>query len=101
MLIKLRCKNPVCKYNYEITEAELIDNGELHRFCLMCGGENEILNLEEIVDTDIERQVRDNINKWFKSEGIERTIEICEKHKSSAIYRLYQAELKKRGFNIP
>lgn len=97
-MIKLKCKH--CKYQYEISEAELQDNGELYRYCLMCGGEIEILNLVEIIAKDLETQIRKNIDKWFKELGIEYTIEMCERNKNNACYKLYKRELEKRGFKL-
>jgi D-alanine-D-alanine ligase-like ATP-grasp enzyme len=97
-MIKLKCKK--CLYQYEITEAELIDNGELHTHCLLCGGENEVLNLGEIVEKDFYQRAENYLNKWFKEIGIEATLEMIERNKNQACYRIYKEILEKRGFKI-
>ena len=97
-MIKLKCKQ--CKYEYEITEQEMIDNGELHRFCLLCGGENEIKNLNEILEKDIYIRAEEYINQWIKELGLEGCIELVERNKDQSCYRIYKEILEKRGFKI-
>jgi len=98
MLIKLKCK--ACHYDYEITEDELYDKGQYHKFCFRCGGENEVINLGEILDKDIDTQIKQYIDKGFKKHGIEGTIEIIERNSNQACYRLYKEELERRGFKL-
>jgi len=97
-MIKLQCKH--CKYQYEITEAELKDDGELHRYCLMCGGEIEVLNLKEIVEQDLYKQAEAYLKKWIKEMGIEGCIELIERNNDQACYRIYKDILEKRGFKL-
>ena len=93
MMIKLQCKS--CLYKYEVTEAEIKDNGELHRYCLNCGGEMKVTNLDEIVKKDLETQVKENLKKWFNQYGIEFTIEFVERNNIPAVRRLYIEELRR------
>ena len=94
-MIKLKCQH--CKYEYSVSEEELRDNGELHRYCFVCGGLIEVINLEEIIRKDIDTEVKDNVDIWFRQLGIEYTIELIFRHKELAVFRLYEQELKKRG----
>ena len=98
-MIKLTCKQ--CYYSYEITEQEMIDNGELHTHCLLCGGENEIKNLNEILEKDIYTKVKEYVDLWVKEFGWDYTIDLIKKYKDVyAVGRLYVEELKRRGINI-
>jgi len=99
-MIKLRCSNPKCQYKYKITPDELKDNGELHTHCLFCGFKIEVTNLSEVIDRDLNIQIKQYIDKWIKSEGIEGCIELVERNKNQACYRLYKEELEKRGFKV-
>lgn len=94
-MIKLKCQH--CKYLYSVSEEELQDNRELHKYCFICGGLIEVINLDEIIRKDIDTEVIDNINSWFKIFGIEATIELIFRHKYLAVFRLYEEELKRRG----
>lgn len=97
-MIKLKCQH--CKYEYSITEEELRDNGELHKYCFICGGVVDIINLEEITRKDIDTEIKENVDLWFRTLGIEYTIEMCERHKDLAVYRLYKEEIEKRGLKL-
>jgi uncharacterized protein YuzB (UPF0349 family) len=94
-MIKFFCNNHCA--DFEKDELEIITQGQSFTHCAFCGEKLHIQNLEEITETEIEKQVKNNIDKWFKTEGIERTIEIIEKHKEFAVTRLYEIELRKRG----
>lgn len=37
---------------------------------------------------------------WFRQLGIEYTLELIERHKELAVYRLYKAEIEKRGLKL-
>jgi len=95
--IKLECKQ--CHYSYEVIEYEFIENTFMHKYCyLRCGGENEIINLEEVLTTDIETTIKNNIIKWGRELGIEGCIELIERNNTYAIQRLYLQELKRKGW---
>jgi hypothetical protein len=100
MMIKLQCQNPKCKYKYEVTEAEILNDGELHKYCFLCGGEVIILNLDEIVEMDIYKKADNYLNRWFGELGIEGTIEMLERNKNNACYRIYAEILLKKGFKL-
>jgi hypothetical protein len=97
-MIRLKCQH--CKYEYSISEEELRDNGELYKYCFVCGGIVDIINLEEIIRKDIDTEVKDNVDIWFLKLGIEYTLEMIERHKNLAVYRLYKTEIEKRGFKL-
>ena len=98
MLIKIRCTK--CGFTFEVSEQEFVENDGLYHSCIVCYAKTEVINLEEIVHFDIERTVKNNVDKWFKSQGIEGTIEMIERNKDNAVGRLYIKELRQRGFNI-
>jgi hypothetical protein len=100
MMIKLQCK--LCKFSFEVSEKEFMEFPEAYKHCyISCGGENEVLNLEEIVKLDIEKQITANIDKWVKLYGWDYVIDLVKKYKNYyAIGRLYVEELKKRGFTL-
>jgi hypothetical protein len=101
-MIRLVCINEYCKYSYEVSEAELKEYGKYHEKCLICGSKLEIADksLKEIVKQDVDTEIKNNVDIWFKQLGIEYTIEMVERHKGTAIYRLYKAEIEKRGFKL-
>lgn len=75
MKIKLKCKN--CGYVKEIYNEELY----LHRECPICSGRKlEIVNLDEVIKQYIEENKRYNLYKSFRTLGIERTLEVINKH---------------------
>jgi hypothetical protein len=99
-MIRLKCINETCNFIYSVTEKELGDNPQYHRTCMVCGSILKVDNLEEIIEKDIEKQVKEYIDLWFRTLGIEYTIEMVERHKDLAVYRLYKAEIEKRGFKL-
>lgn len=100
-MIKLKCSNENCAFTYSVSEKELEEYGEhYHTFCMICGSKLQVINLEEIVANDVEQKVKEYIDLWFRTLGIEYTIEMIERHKDLAVYRLYKAEIEKRGFKI-
>jgi hypothetical protein len=101
-MIKLVCINENCKYSYQVSENELKEYGQYHKQCLICGSKIEVAkeSLDEIVKLDIEERVKNNVSEWFAELGIEGTIELIERNKALAVYRLYKAEIEKRGFKI-
>jgi hypothetical protein len=94
-MIKIKCKN--CEYSYYVTEAELIDNGEFHKCCLLCGGETEVINITEILESRNKEVIKEYVNNAFKTMGIEGTIEAVEHLQNQTIKDLYQEELRIRG----
>jgi len=98
MTLKLKCED--CGYSYEVSEAEMLTCGEYHVKCLMCNGIIKVENLDEVVHLDMKKRVRDYVSKYFQTLGIEYTLEMLERNKDQACYRLYKAELKRRGFNV-
>jgi hypothetical protein len=97
-MVKLKCKH--CKYEYEISEAELKDNGELYRYCIVCGGEIEILNLDELCKNDIYKKAEEYINKWVYEIGWDNVLDLLKRNKNNACYKIYKEILQKRGFKI-
>jgi hypothetical protein len=67
---------------------------------MICGAKLDVVNLEEIVRTDIDTEIRDNVSMWFRTLGIEYTLEMIERHKDLAVYRLYKAEIERRGLKL-
>jgi len=101
-MIHLKCINNDCGYSYQVSENELKEYGQYHKNCLICGSQLKITqeSLDEVVKLDIEQRVKNNVNEWFAELGIEGTIELIERNKGLAVYRLYKAEIEKRGFKL-
>lgn len=99
-MIKLKCVNDKCNYIYQVTQKELEDNPQYHRVCIICGSKLQVANLDEIVKLDTEKKIKEYIDLWFRTLGIEYTIEMVERHKDLAVYRLYKTELENRGFKL-
>jgi len=76
MTIKIKCKN--CGYIKEIyNEEELY----LYRECVICNSRNlEIVNLEEVIKEEMEREKINKLYKSFNTLGIERTLEVIKKY---------------------
>ena len=96
-MIKLKCSK--CEYSFEVSELEFKEHPILYKECFVgCGGmNNQVTNLDELVLSEIDRQINNNINKWFNTLGIEGTVELIERNSNYAISRLYQQELRRRG----
>jgi hypothetical protein len=100
-MIRLKCINDNCAFTYSVSEEEFKEYGKhYHQFCMICGSKLQVDNLEEIIVKDTEEKVKEYIDLWFRTLGIEYTIEMVERHKELAVYRLYKAEIEKRGFKI-
>ena len=97
MLIKLKCSNPKCGYSYSLTPDELEENGQYYTHCLLCGCKMEVINLEEIVDSDLSWEAEKLIDKWLNILGIEGTIELIERNRNQACSRIYFDILRRRG----
>jgi len=54
-------------------------------------------NFEEIIKFDIYKRAEEYLNKWFNELGIEYTLEMLERNKTQATYRIYKELLQKRG----
>ena len=98
MMIKLKCL--VCGYIFEVSEYELRTFPDYYDKCFLCNGQLRVENLEEIVKYDIDKQIKEYLDKWFNELGVEGTIELIERHKDQPSYRLYKAELERRGFKL-
>lgn len=100
-MIKLKCQNPSCAYCYSVSPKELEEYGKLyHNICMICGKRLDVVNLEEIIKKDIETKVKEYVDLWFKTLGIEYTLEMIERNKNQACYRFYKTELLRRGFKL-
>ena len=103
-MIKLRCKNDHCNFCYCVSEKEFEEYGKSHHSrCMMCGSLLEVVNLEEIIEEDLETQVKNNVTRWFRKDGIEATIELVERTRTSftgRVYELYKNEIERRGFRL-
>lgn len=99
-MIILKCINNICGYSYKVTQKELEEYPNYHSSCFICGSKLKVINLEEIIVKDLEKKVKDNIDEWFRTQGIEATIEMVERNRDLAVYRLYKVELEKRGFKL-
>lgn len=99
-MIKLKCSNISCNYIYEVTQKELEDNPQYHRACLICGSKLQVDNLEEIVRLDVEQRVKDYVDLWFRTLGADYTLEMIERHRDLAVYRLYKDEIERRGLKL-
>jgi hypothetical protein len=100
-MIKLKCSNDKCAFTYSVSEGEFEEYAKTyHSFCMICGAKLDVVNLEEIVRTDIDTEIRDNVSMWFRTLGIEYTLEMIERHKDLAVYRLYKAEIERRGLKL-
>jgi len=97
MIIKFKCSNEFCDVQYE-KESEDISHAE--RICWKCGSKLNIMIYTNEMTTCIEKQVKDNVDRWFKTEGIEGTIEMIERHSHDAVARLYEQELRRRGLKL-
>ena len=94
MKVKFFCNNHCL--DFEKTEVEL-QKEKVITHCPFCGEKLRILNLEEILTTGIEEEVKRNTDKWLNTLGIEGTIELIERNKEYSVSRLYEQELRRRG----
>jgi hypothetical protein len=94
MIIFFSCDEH-CQDFYK-TEEEL-QRDKVITHCPYCGKKLHISNLDEIVAKDLETRIKENIDKWFNTLGIEGTVELIERNNYLAVSRLYQQELHRRG----
>lgn len=99
-MIKLKCSNDNCNYCYQVTQKELEDNPQYYKVCLICGSRMKIDNYKEIIKFDLYKKAEEYLNKWFTEFGIEGTLELIERNKNQACYRIYKEILEKKGFRI-
>jgi hypothetical protein len=100
-MIRLKCINENCEFTYEVTESELQNNPQYHKSCMMCGSLLQVDNLSEIVEMEVTKQVKENIDKWVKQYGWDYVIDLVKKYKDDyAVGRLYVEELSRRGFKL-
>lgn len=58
------------------------------------------MTFDDIVKDDLEEQIRHRVTQFFKSEGVEGTVELIERTRETMgekIYGMYKTELRKRG----
>lgn len=94
-MINLKCSN--CNFVYLVSEKDITDYGN---FCIICGNKLQVDNLDEVVKKDIYQRAEEYINTWVKELGLEGCIELLERNKNQACYRIYKEILEKRGFKI-
>ena len=98
MTINFKCKK--CGNEIHIPEEEIDNIDKNVIFCEFCGDKMEIINLEEIVKKDINTKIKGNINKWVNLIGWDNVIDLIQRNKEQACYRLYKEELERRGFKL-
>lgn len=98
MKIKFNC--PKCNFHFEKTEEELKNTTQSFRHCSLCGTKLSVENVKEIVTNDLELEVHSRVNEWFKTLGIEYTLELIGRHKDDEVGKLYVSDIKKRGLNV-
>lgn len=94
-MIKFICKK--CGNTFEKEEFEIIEQGQSFRFCAYCGNKLSIENLSDVVKDDLDKRVKNNLNRYMNTLGIEGTIELVERNKNIACTRLYIDLLKEKG----
>lgn len=99
-MIKLVCRNEDCEYSIEVSEQEFIDNPQYYGRCLCCNALLKIVNLEEVIEMDLYRRAESYINDWAAKFGWDYTLDMIQRNKSNACYRIYRDILRKRGFNV-
>ena len=99
-MIKLVCSNEKCGYSYHVSQDELLENAQYHHVCLYCGAKNRVDNLAEIVQADLEAKAYEYLQKWFREQGAEKTIEILENNRNQVVYKIYKSILEKKGFKL-
>lgn len=99
MIIKFSCKNHCL--DFEKDELEIIEQSQSFTHCAFCGEKLAITNLTEIVESNIEKRVSNNIDKWVKTNGWDYVIDLVKRYKNyGAVGQFYVDELEKRGFKI-
>jgi hypothetical protein len=96
-MIRLKCRNEDCNYCYQVTELEMLDNGHLHKTCLICGSQMLVDNMEEIISRELEEQAEENLKQYLKDYGLEGTVELIERSPNNGARDLYMRKLKERG----
>jgi DNA-directed RNA polymerase subunit RPC12/RpoP len=94
MIIQFICKQ--CGNIFDKEEFELIQQGQSFRFCAYCGGKISIKNLDDILKDDLDKRVRNNLDRYMKELGIEGCIELIERNKDIPCARLYIDILKEK-----
>jgi hypothetical protein len=94
--------NDVCAYSYRVSENELKENPNIHSHCFLCGSQIKVAkeSLEEIVMLDLYKRAEEYINRWMQELGAEGCIELVERNKNLAVYRIYKDILERRGFRL-
>jgi len=99
MTIKFYCDNHCADFTK--TEEQLIEQGQGFThcafYCAFCGEKLHIQNLDEIVKLDIEKRAEEYLTKGFNEIGIEATVELVERNKDQATYKIYKQILQKKG----
>lgn len=102
MLIHLKCLNPDCYFNYEVTEKELIDNPQYHKNCLICGSKLDFTeeSIEEIVKNNIYERAENYVKQWVSEIGWDNVLDLISRNKNQSCYKIYKEILEKRGFKL-
>lgn len=100
-MIKLRCCNPDCKFVYSVSEKEYQEYGKVyHSQCMICGAKLEVDKLMEMVKFEIYKRAEEYLNKWIAKLGLEGCMELLERHRNQACYRIYKELMEKRGLKL-
>jgi len=102
-MIKLKCINVDCAYSYEVSEKELEEYGETyHSKCLICGSKLEVAqgSITELVKFELFKRAEGHLNNWLLQIGWDNTLDLIQRHKNQACYRIYREILEKRGFKL-
>lgn len=100
MIIKLKCPNNICQYCYELTEEELLDNPQYHRTCPICQSKLAVVNLDEIVEQDLYQQAENYLKQWVQEIGWDNTLDLIQRNRNQACYKIYKEILLKKGFKL-
>lgn len=100
MIMLFQCKN---NHSFEVSEEKLRQEGIVMRYCPYCGEKLSIVNIDDVVASDLKKQIADKITLWIKEMGGDEMLSMVErniKHFPDKTQELYRAELKGRGFII-
>jgi hypothetical protein len=83
-----------CNEFFSIKESDIFILKECN-----CGGEyiKEEIDLEDLIEAEIQKEISNYVTKWLKEEGIEYTVQLIENCTMPKIKEYYIKELKKRG----
>jgi len=99
-MIRLKCLNEVCEYEFEVSEKEFVENIKYYERCFVCGSQLKVTNLEEIIEWDLYKRAEAYINKWVAEIGWDNVLDMLARNKNQATYRIYKEILNKKGFKL-